>query len=157
MQEKADKVKLKRKGDQVLARMAGRDEVPVRLVWARPISGRGGEVSVLGEGKKELLMLDSLDALDPESRRIAEEELEGSYLIPKITTVLKTEANFGNRYWQVDTDRGRRMFLMKDPNINVTWISEDHLVIRDTLGNRYEIESLSALDEASRAWIDHVV
>ena len=124
---------------------------------ARHISGKGQEVSIVGEDKKEILMLESLDRLDPESRRVAEEELEKRYLVPKIIRVINTRAHFGNRYWEVETDRGRRRFAMKDPNKNVIWLSGDQLIIRDTLGNRYEIESFSGLDPASRAEAEKVI
>ena len=43
-----------------------------------------------------------------------------------------------------------RSFATKDPNKNVTRVSEDHLILRDVLGNCYEIPSLSELDERSR-------
>lgn len=95
--------------------------------------------------------------LDPASRALAEEELARRYLAPRIVRVLRSIVNFGSRYWDVETDRGIRRFIMKDPNKNVFWVTDDHLVLRDTLGNRYEIVSLRALDEASRAEIDRVM
>ena len=37
---------LRCRGDQIVLRFAdGHDEVPVRLVWARPVTGRGEEIS----------------------------------------------------------------------------------------------------------------
>ena len=46
-------IHLLREADRVFASFGDGDEkTPVRLVWARPISGRGGEVSILdGENK----------------------------------------------------------------------------------------------------------
>lgn len=149
---------LLRKQDQVMARLNDTaEEIPVKVLWARPISGRGEEISILGMDKKEVLMLDSLECLDPGSRKIAEEELDRRYLVPRIIVVKKTEANFGNRYWEVETDRGPRRFLMKDPNTNAIWITDDKLIIRDSLGNHYEIESLAALDDRSRAEVEKVI
>jgi hypothetical protein len=130
------------------------EEVPVKIVWARPVSGRGREVSVVGDDKKELAMVGALAKLDASSRRIATEELDRRYLIPRITRVLRIRATFGNRYWHVQTDRGVRRFLMKDPVKDAVWVTRDRLMIRDTLGNRFEIESLSGLDARSRCEID---
>jgi hypothetical protein len=39
----------------------------------------------------------------------------------------------------------------------VFWVSEGHAIIRDTLGNRYELPSVATLDPASQAWIDRVL
>jgi hypothetical protein len=157
MNDAEKKLKLIRRGDQVFARRDSGEDVPVKVVWARPVSGRGREISLLCEEKKELLLAGGLEAFDPESRQIAQEELDRRYLIPRITRVVGTESNFGSRYWFAETDRGAVTFLIKDPNTDVTWLSEDRLVIRDSLGNRYEIESLSALDEVSRGHIDRVL
>ena len=158
MDDRKDDLRLTRKLDRVYAHFPGNGEpAPVRLVWARPISGKGQEVSVLSEDKKEIAMIRSLDDLDADSRRIAEAELEQRYLVPKITRVIRTMATFGNRYWAVETDRGHQAFLMKDPNKNAIWVTEDRLILRDTIGNRYEIESLRALDDRSRAEIERVI
>ena len=133
------------------------EERPVRIVWARPISKRGGHVSILDvETKKELVLIEDIDDLDAESRTVADAALDERYMLPIITRVRQTDPHFGNRYWNVETDRGAREFVVKDVNRNVIWVSDDHLVIRDTLGNRYEIPSLSALDRRSQMNVDKV-
>lgn len=158
MNEPRGKLTLVRKLDRIFARFADNDEEkPVKLVWVRPISGRGREVSIITQDKKEILMLKSLDELDPDSRKIAEQELAQRYLVPRITRVLKTRVTFGNRYWNVQTDRGPRAFAMKDPHKNVIRVTEDRLILRDTLGNRYEIKSLSNLDGKSQAEVQRVI
>jgi hypothetical protein len=152
------KVELVRKLDRVYAVFDGDpEEVPVRLVWARPISGRGGEVALVGDDKGERLMLPSLDVLDPDSRAVAEAELGRRYFMPAITRVVRTTAASGNRYWDVETDRGPQRFLMKDPNKSIIHVTQDRLIIRDALGNRYAIESLSALDPHSRSEVQKVI
>ena len=153
MKETPHSCTLHRKGDQVLARTAGQDEeVPVRIVWARPLTGRDSGVCILHATKKtEVALLQSLDDLDAASRGIAEEELASRYFLPKITHVLHTRARFGNRYWHVETDRGPKRFLMKSPETNATWVTEDRCILKDTLGNCYEIESFGKLDPESRA------
>jgi hypothetical protein len=147
-----------RKEGRVFARFDGRgDGAPVKLVWAKPISGRGEEVALVGEDKKELVLLTSLDCLDQESRTIAEEELERRYMVPVIIRVYRTHPSYGNRYWAVETDRGWRSFVMKDPGKNVVWLTHDRLVLRDTMGNRYEIASLASLDDKSQAEVNKVL
>jgi len=147
---------LTRRNDQVLAKRDG-EWIPVTLVWARPVSGRGEEMCVLDKERKEVAMVAALDAFSGESRQIAAEELEKRYLIPRIRRVTLTMAHFGSRYWEVDTNCGAKRFMVKDPNVSVVWVTPDHMIVKDTMGNRYEIESLAALDNWSRQQIDRVL
>jgi hypothetical protein len=135
----------------------GGEEKLVRLFWARPISGQGEEIAVVNEKKEEILMIGGLDALEGESRVIVAEELEKRYLIPKVVRVLGAHPRFGSYYGEVITDHGRRRFVMKDPGKNITWITDDHLILRDTLGNRFAIESLKALDLRSRQEMEKIL
>ena len=149
---------LVRRMDRVMLRFAdGGDELPVRLLWARPVYGRGQEISLLDDKKREVLMIAGPECLDPESRRIAEDEFARRYLIPRITRVFATEAHFGNRCWHVLTDAGERRFAMKDPVLNAMWVTDDHLVIRDSLGSRYEVKPFSGLDAVSQAEVLKII
>ena len=150
-------IRLLRKLDRVFLRSDDGTDQPVRLAWARPVSGRGSSIAILDEKKKEIVLLPDLAALDPESRRVAEEELCQRYLMPKIRQVIRTQAHLGTRYWEVETDHGPRHFVVRNPNRDVLWLTDDHLVLRDPLGNRFEIESLAALDARSRTAIERVI
>jgi hypothetical protein len=150
--------KLMREADRVFLQFADAEgKTPVKVVWARPISGRGAEVSFVGTDKQEVLMLEGLDALDPVSRKIAEEELAHRYVFPRVTRVISATASFGVRYWHVETDIGERKFALKNASKNAVWITDDHLVLNDTLGCRYEVRPFSALDEHSRSEIEKVL
>lgn len=147
-----------KKDDRVLIRFAdGGDELPVRLVWVRPIYGRGRDLALLDAKKHEILTIPGPECLDAASRRIAEDELGKRYFIPRITRVMRTGAYFGNRYWHVHTDVGERRFIMKDPARNAIWVTHDHLVVRDSLGNRYEVKPFSGLDAASRLEVMKII
>jgi hypothetical protein len=150
--------RLFRKDGQLHVQEAGKDEsVAVRAVWALPVTGRGGPVVLLDAKKKEVALLDDLATLDAASRQLVEEELRCRYLLPRITRVIRTTAQLGTRYWHVETDHGPRHFVVRNPNRDVVWISDDQLVLRDPLGNRFEIPSLAALDSLSRAEVLKVV
>ena len=158
MSEENNDFRLARKLDRVYIQFDdGTEEKPVKLVWARPVSGIGQEVSVVGMDKKEVVMIEDLADLDPESRKVAEAELEQRYLMPRITRVVSTSAQFGSRYWDVETNRGRQKFLMKDPSKSVIWVTDDRLVLRDVVGNQYEIESYAKLDPKSRIEVERVI
>lgn len=109
------------------------------------------------KGKKELAWLPSLEALDDESRRHAEEMLWKHYRIAQVHQILESVVNHGHRYLRVRTDRGDRHFNLREPGNNVTYLSGDQVVIRDSMGNRYEIPSVSALDEASQIHLERVL
>jgi len=144
-------IRLKRQGDQILLDAAGDQAAkPVKLVWARPIAGRGSHLSIMDAKHNEIALVNGLDALDPESRRIAEEELAKRYLVPRITRVIRTRACFGIRYLHVETDIGPRRFAFKNATRDVVWITDDHVMLRDTMGCRYEINPFSALDPVSQ-------
>lgn len=153
---KKDIVKLFRRGDQVIASCDGIDEMPVTIVWLRPASGIGKEISLLGE-HTEFMVLDGLHVLDEHSRRIAEEELERNYLIPKISKIVRTDVHLGNRYFEAETNKGRIQFVVKNPFVNIRATGEDGALIRDVVGNQFCIVSMAKLDEKSQREFEKVV
>ena len=159
MSESSQQYKFRRKGDQVLVHFPdGKDPQPARVVWARPLSGPGSGVSILHASKKEeIVLLHDFKGLDATSQQILEEELHRRYFLPKIIRIITTKASFGNRYWDVLTDCGPRQFLMKSPETNATWLTDDRCILRDTLGNCYEIESLAQLDPTCRGKAEMVL
>lgn len=132
--------------------------VPVYLVFARPLSNRNEGISVIDlETKNELYWLDHLSQLDQASRSIATEALDDRYRISVIESIVDSHVNHGHRYLKVNTSRGERYFNLREPGKNVTQLSPDHLVIRDSMGNRYEIPSVAALDSESQERLDRVL
>lgn len=149
--------RLWRDGDKVMYQAESGEPAPVRILWARPLSRRGGPVSIMAAGKKrEVAYLPGLDVLSGESRRIAGEELAGGMILPRIVAIHSVRPRFGNYYWDVGTDRGRRVFLLASPENNSLNPLPDSLVIRDTSGNCYEINPVSSLDRKSLIELDRV-
>jgi hypothetical protein len=133
------------------------EDVPVKVLLARPLSDGGETISFVNDKKKEVAMICSLDSLDSESRTITEEALAFRYLMAKIVRVKQTKVHFGTRYLEVETDLGQRKFAMRDPSSNAMMVSDDRLVLRDTHGNLFAIESMSGLDRHSRQEIEKVM
>ncbi|MGK0186516.1 MAG: hypothetical protein ACI9R3_002299 [Verrucomicrobiales bacterium] len=132
--------------------------IPVHLTYARPLSMRDEGISIIdAESKSELYWIDQLSDLDAQSQTIANAALADRYRISIIESVVDSHVNHGHRYLKVMTDRGERYFNLREPGKNITHFSDDHLVIRDSMGNRYEIPSLSALDPESQERIDRVL
>jgi hypothetical protein len=99
-------------------------------------------------------ILDSLNGLDNNSRSLLEDELDQAYFLPKIIRILDIDDQFSVMKWIVETDRGPRKFEVVDRKRDIRWLSDDHLIIEDADGNRYEILDLSKLDSASREKVE---
>ena len=147
-----------RKGDRIFLQWSeDKKEIPVKLVWARPLSDPGNDISMMDEHKKEAAFIHTLSELDIKTQELIKEEIQKRYLLPQITRVIKTEVQFGNRYWKVETKIGARAFAMREPHKNIVWVNDDRLILQDTLGNRYEIPSLSSLDLQSKIAVEQVI
>lgn len=148
----------RRDGKLVYTKPDSDEPVEVRVLWARPLSGRNGPLSIMEARKKrEVAYVPSLESLSPESRRIAEEELAAGMVLPRIGEIRKVWPRFGNYYWEVETDMGSRTFLLASPENNAFRPGPDTIVLKDVSGNCYEIPSVSALDRASLRELDKVL
>jgi hypothetical protein len=150
-------LKLTRKNGRTFIQVNGDPETAVRVAWARPLTGWGRELVFVDEKKHEVAMVGGLDELDSDSRGIAADDLARRYLVATVLKVVDTRTHFGIRYWDVETDCGRRRFAVKDPTRSVLYLPGDRLLVRDTLGNSYAIESLAALDKRSRQLVENVL
>lgn len=144
-----------RKGDRVMASFNGEDDIPVSIVWLRPATGLGKEVSIIS-GDHELTILKSLSELDDVSRNIAEVELEKNYIIPEIIRIINADVHMGNIYFEVETDMGERCFVIKNPFTNIRTVGFDGMLISDVMGNLFSVQSLSKLDVKSRAELEKI-
>lgn len=139
-----------RGGRLYVKRPGTEEEVAVSVRYLRPLTSRT-EIVFLDEKGREVATLASVEALTPEQRTLVEPMLRERYHLLTISRVREVDVRFGTRYWRVDTDQGPRWFTLREPGKNVTWLTEQRLVLRDSVGNRYEIPDVSALDAASRS------
>jgi hypothetical protein len=144
-----------KKGDRIMAAFKGEDDIPVSIVWLRPATGQGKEVSIM-TGEKELLILKDLSELDDVSRKIAEVELEKNYIIPEIISINSADVHMGNIYFEVGTNMGKRRFVIKNPFTNIRNVDPDGMLIKDVMGNLFSIQSISRLDLKSKEELDKV-
>ena len=82
-----------------------------------------------------------------------EQELEKSYFLPALVRVLDITDDFGIQRWEVETDRGPRVFEVRSRE-DLRWLHPGHLIVRDVDGNRYEIKRFDDLDTSSRLKIE---
>jgi hypothetical protein len=129
----------------------------VKVVLAAPLSRPREHVSFLNGKGEEIVMLPSLEDLDAESRQVAEQELQRRYLTCQVQQLLSLRQEFGVTYWEADTDRGVRDFVIRDHQENCVWLSETHLLLIDVDGSRFEIPDRRLLDERSQQLLDSIL
>jgi len=129
----------------------------VKLYQAAPLSRPGRYLSLQNGKGEEVVLVDALKDLIPESQSVVEEELRRRYLTARVTGIANVRTEFGVTYWHVETDRGTRDFVIQSLSESCQWFSDDHLLLTDVDGNRFEIASRSSLDPASRQRLEAVL
>lgn len=141
---------ISRRDGKLWLQTADLDEpVAVTVRYLRPLTARA-EIVFLDEDQHEVLTATGIDAIEGRVRTLVEDALRERYHLTEITRVVRIDVQFGTRYWEVETVRGPRWFALREPGKNVIWLDDDHLVLRDTAGNRFEIPDLRVLDARSR-------
>ena len=129
----------------------------VTVAHAFPVSDPNRYVGFLDGQEKDIGMIEDIHKLDPESRRIAEEELESRYFTPKILRIIRLSHESDITYFEVETDRGRRDFSVRGHSENCTEVSPDRYIIEDVDGSRFEIPDVKRLDGRSRALLSRII
>jgi len=131
--------------------------ITVKPVWAAPLSHPNRYLALLDGKGQEIVTLPDPTELSEESWLAVQEELRQRYLTATVTAVAHARVEFGATYWSVETDRGPRDFVTQNLQENAVWLSDDHLLLLDVDGNRFEIPDVNALDARSRAYIHAIL
>jgi len=129
----------------------------VKLFQSSPLSLPGRYLSLQSGRNEEILLIPELSVLMPSARQTAEEELRRRYLTSRVNKVTEVRTEFGITYWHVETDRGPRDFVVQSMSESCLWLSDDHILLTDVDGNRFEIASRAGLDTDSQAQLDSVL
>jgi catechol 2,3-dioxygenase-like lactoylglutathione lyase family enzyme len=129
------------------------DEVAVRPMRAFPLSDADHFVALLDGDGNEVDLIADMGELPAEPRTLLLQELEKSYFLPELIRVHEITDDFGIQRWEVETDRGQRVFEVRSRE-DLRWLHPGHLIVRDVDGNRYEIKRFDDLDSASRIKIE---
>ena len=129
---------------------------PVTAVRAFPLTSPYRFVILKGQDGKEIGLIPDLADLDPASREFLSAELERIYFTPKILFVNAIEEEFHIPKWDVETDRGPRVFEVRSGrhNQDVRNLGSGRILIRDADGNQYEIPDYRELDPVSFALVE---
>ncbi len=127
--------------------------VNVKPVRNFPIQARDRLISLMDENDNEIAILTKVKGLDPSSREALETELEKRYFVPTIQAIHHIEGRFGITRWFVTTDRGERVFDVRERS-DIRYYPGRRVVIRDADGNLYEISDYARLDFHSRVLLE---
>ena len=134
-----------------------RSYLKVKIVRAAPLSHPDRYICMLDAKDEEICMIDDLKDLDAEARTIVGEELDLRYLTSTIERIESVRNEFGTSYWDVQTNRGQREFVVQNVAENAQWLGDYRLLLVDVDGNRFEIPNMQALDKKSLGLIDQVL
>ncbi len=139
------------KAGKLTVHLVGRDEpiVDARVARCFPWSLPDGYISVRDSDGREIVLLDSLDDLDPDSHQAVAEELRHKVFHPKITRVMSCRMEFGVTSISAETDRGEVTFQIGSRD-DVRLLTATRALFHDVDGNTYELPDTGALDPESR-------
>ena len=129
----------------------------MKVVRAFPLSHPDRYIAFLDVKDEEIGTIQDPETLDEASRNILREELDKRYLGAVIRSIRSVRNEFGTSYWDVDTHRGPRDFVVKNVLENVLWLGEHRLLFVDVDGNRFEIPDVTHLDKRSLALLNTVL
>jgi len=110
-----------------------------------PVTKRFDYLSIMDGMGDEIGVLKRLRNVPKPMRRLILEELRRRYLTPQITRVNSLKDEYGILYWDVDTSRGRREFVVREVRENIREFAGGRMMITDVDGNCFEIADLDAL------------
>jgi len=126
---------------------------PVRVLRALPLTDPNRFISFTDDEGAEIGILEDPSRLDPESRKILEEEIQLVYLRAEVRSIVKVNPRVGLVSWELDTSLGPRTIYLKDRH-DIRPLPDGRIILTDVHGAKYEIPSLDALDDRSRAWLE---
>ncbi len=134
-----------------------RSYLRVKVVRAAPLSYPNQYISFLDGKDEEICMVNDLESLDQAARDLIAEELDRRYLTATIQSISAIRNEYGTSYWEVQTNRGQREFVVQNVSENAQWLGDHRLLIIDVDGNRFEIARLDKLDKKSLGLVEQVV
>ena len=120
-----------------------------RVVRAFPKTNPQGYVGLLDADGREIGLIEDPDALDSESRAIAEEALKAAYFVPTILEIRTVVVRGTGSTWEVLTDDGEREFRIQDREA-LDGSDGPAIMVTDEDGKRYSIENYWTMDRDSR-------
>lgn len=132
---------------------AGQRHVGVTPIRAFPFTDREHWISLTNESGKELTLIEDVATLTEEARKILLAELASREFVPAITKVYSVSSETEPCEWDVETDRGRTKFVMKNEE-DIRRLGQNGASITDGQGLRFVIHEIKKLDAHSRRFVE---
>ena len=129
----------------------------VSVLRAFPVSAQDQFLLLNEEDGDEIGTVRDLNELDAESRLVLNDELERLYFTAEIVQINAIEEQSHIPTWDVETDRGPRVFDMASTRRDLRVMERGRILIRDADGNRYEIPDYRQLDAFSKAILETMI
>ncbi|MBA4387061.1 MAG: hypothetical protein C0404_03710 [Verrucomicrobia bacterium] len=129
-------------------------EIPVQAVCCFPWSQNRAFISLRDDKGHEVRMIEDMDQVMPETRKLIEGHLVRRLFIPRITSVESITEQMELFLWKVVTDAGPRSFLTAS-NESPRSLGGGRVLIKDVGNDLYLVESPDSMNERSRKllWI----
>jgi len=150
-------VQLRTRGETLVATIKGHAHEYVDAVRVAPLTHPDRYIAIVDLNGKEITMLEDLSVLDNESKDALNEALRRRYMTAVVLKIRSMKDELGVTYFDVDTDRGRREFVVQNLLEGARWLGERRLLIFDVDGNRFEIPDIDALDKRSIRLLSAIV
>ncbi len=132
----------------------GQRIAPVVPVRSFPIAAPDEGIALLDSQGREAAWIERLEDLPADLRALITEELASREFVPRIQRIRRVSTHATPSVWQVDTDRGPTQLTLRAEE-DIRRLSADTLLIADSHGVQFLIRNVSALDKASRRFLDH--
>jgi len=131
-----------------------RSVLRARVVRVFPLARESRWVNILDWKNKEVCLIEDAAALDATSRELVAAELQAHYRVATITRIRSVKNEYRTLYWDVDTDLGRRDFVLRFATDTILWLGQNELLLVDIDTNRFRIVDYTRLDAHSRKQMD---
>jgi hypothetical protein len=132
-------------GGSVLMESDGKQTVLGNMAMAFPLSQRTRLIVLRDSAGREIGILDDIRKLDAASKKIARDQIEKAYFLPRILDITDIREELNVVTMHVVTDRGERSFQVRNVRKNLRRLGDRRLLIKDVDGNRYEIRDWAQL------------
>ena len=143
--------------DDLALDLCGDIHLRIRVQRAFPLNAPTQFIALQTSEGEEIGMVRDMVDLDAKSYEALEIALEQAYFMPRILKVNSVASHFHIPTWDVETDRGHRVFEIPSSRRDVRVIDESRVLLRDADGNRYEIPNYHRLDPESIAFVETIV
>lgn len=137
--------------------MGNRTYLRVTAALSYPLSDPFHFIGIREADGPEIGMIHDIRELDHDSRAVLEEELRKRYFTPVIRRFISIRQEFGAVYFDVDTDKGSRQFVVRGLRESIAEINLHRYLITDVDGNRFELPDASQLDQKSLILWERIV